>query len=191
VSRSFYEVVSCLSREYANLFRHEGARTDKHVREHDVYAVVGSKPSRSTDALSQAPAAHRRWFGFQRSALIGAPIVFLAIVAGGVAARALMEPQAEPVPPPPPPKAVAAQKPVAAAVPAAAAKKSGRLEISVAPWGEVLVDGKSRGVSPPLRELEIAAGPHTIEIRNSTFPARVEKVQIKPGEATKIRHRFR
>src|SRR5258706_13415856 len=41
VSRSFYEVVSCLSRDYMNLFRHEGSRTDKHAREHQVYSVVG------------------------------------------------------------------------------------------------------------------------------------------------------
>ena len=40
VSRSFYEVVSCLSRDYATLFRHEGSRTDKHVRAHEVYAVL-------------------------------------------------------------------------------------------------------------------------------------------------------
>src|SRR5881394_4479452 len=46
VSRSFYEVVSCLSRDYANLFRHEGARTDKHVREHDVYSVGGTPSMR-------------------------------------------------------------------------------------------------------------------------------------------------
>src|SRR5260221_13798444 len=46
VSRSFYEVVSCLSRDYANLFHHEGARTDKHVREHDVYSVVAGTPAR-------------------------------------------------------------------------------------------------------------------------------------------------
>ena len=45
VSRSFYEVVSCLSRDYAGLFQHEGARTDKHVREHDVYSVVGGAPA--------------------------------------------------------------------------------------------------------------------------------------------------
>src|SRR4029078_13297468 len=45
VSRSFYEVVSSLSRDYANLFNHEGARTDKHVREHDVYSVVGGTPT--------------------------------------------------------------------------------------------------------------------------------------------------
>src|SRR5688500_13245122 len=44
VPRSFYEVVSCLSRDYLNLFRHEGSRTDKHVREHEVYSVFGASP---------------------------------------------------------------------------------------------------------------------------------------------------
>ena len=39
VSRSFYEVVSRLSSEYDNLFTHLGSRTDKHVREHEVYIV--------------------------------------------------------------------------------------------------------------------------------------------------------
>ena len=39
VSRSFYEVVSRLSSEYDNLFTHVGSRTDKHVREHEVYVV--------------------------------------------------------------------------------------------------------------------------------------------------------
>ena len=40
VSRSFYEVASRLSNDYANLFTHEGSRSDKHVREHEVYSVV-------------------------------------------------------------------------------------------------------------------------------------------------------
>jgi eukaryotic-like serine/threonine-protein kinase len=65
------------------------------------------------------------------------------------------------------------------------------VELAVAPWGEVLVDGNSRGVSPPLRVLEVAPGVHTVEIRNSTFPAHVEQVQLKAGEAVRIRHRFR
>src|SRR5438094_7696140 len=55
VSRSFYEVVSCLSRDYANLFHHEGSRTDKHVREHEVYSVPAGTPAarRIADTLSQ------------------------------------------------------------------------------------------------------------------------------------------
>jgi class 3 adenylate cyclase len=40
VSRSFFEVMSLLSRDYAALFRQEGLRTDKHDRPHDLYAVT-------------------------------------------------------------------------------------------------------------------------------------------------------
>ena len=40
VSRSFYEVVSCLSDNYVHLFRYEGVRRDKHVREHTVYELL-------------------------------------------------------------------------------------------------------------------------------------------------------
>src|SRR5687767_5768863 len=39
VSRSYYEIVSRLSEEASKLFSYEGARTDKHIREHEVYAV--------------------------------------------------------------------------------------------------------------------------------------------------------
>ncbi len=39
VSRSYYDIISCLSQEYAQLFHYKGARADKHVREHDIYAV--------------------------------------------------------------------------------------------------------------------------------------------------------
>ena len=229
VSRSFYEVVSCLSRDYANLFHHEGARTDKHVREHDVYSVVGGTPSsrRLADTVTQtlegdaAPGwlARSGPLGLRRSALVVAGVVFFAIVAGGVAARSLMEPSAPPAAPVAAIPAPATPGPAPVATPAAppkgesappkkiiariekkleqraekkaAAGAAGRLELAVAPWGEVLVDGRSRGVSPPLRVLDVPAGTHTVEIRNSTFPAHVEQVQVKAGEAVKIRHRFK
>jgi len=40
VSRSFFEVVSLLSPDYAALFRHEPSRTDKHERAHELYSVT-------------------------------------------------------------------------------------------------------------------------------------------------------
>ena len=43
VSRSFYEVISCLSQEYAQLFHYRGLRKDKHIREHAVYEVMFSQ----------------------------------------------------------------------------------------------------------------------------------------------------
>ncbi|HVJ23113.1 MAG TPA: adenylate/guanylate cyclase domain-containing protein, partial [Burkholderiales bacterium] len=39
VSRSYFEVVSCMSEGYVQLFHYEGSRTDKHVREHEIYVV--------------------------------------------------------------------------------------------------------------------------------------------------------
>ncbi|HEY5899076.1 MAG TPA: adenylate/guanylate cyclase domain-containing protein, partial [Burkholderiales bacterium] len=224
VSRSFYEVVSCLSRDYANLFHHEGARTDKHVREHEVYSVVGGTPAtrRLADTIAEtlegqpAPGWLSRSgpLGLRRSAIASAALLFLTLVAGGVGARALLEqPASEPAPianqpeprpviapiasppsneAPLPAKSDTPAKKLAARVdkqrPAAGA---GRLELAVAPWGEILVDGKSRGVSPPLRIVDLAPGAHTVEIRNSTFPAHVQQVDVKAGEAVRIRHRFR
>ncbi len=190
VSRSFYEVVSCLSRDYLNLFRHEGSRTDKHVREHEVYSVVGGTPTtrRLAHTESQIMARDGGWLagsgplGFRRSALMAAPLAFLLLVGGAVAARSMMDS--------PPAKAVAAEKRASAPEKPAAPSTTGRLELAVLPWGEVLIDGKSRGVSPPLRELEIAPGSHTVELRNSTFPSHVEKIEVKAGAEVKIRHRF-
>ncbi len=63
VSRSFYEVASCLSADYANLFAHEGSRTDKHVRSHEVYSVAAGMPPGQRAARTHA--GH----GSQRSAI--------------------------------------------------------------------------------------------------------------------------
>lgn len=47
VSRSYFDVISRLSPQYADLFNYQGSRTDKHVREHEVYAI--SYPSDRTN----------------------------------------------------------------------------------------------------------------------------------------------
>jgi class 3 adenylate cyclase len=39
VSRSYYEVISHISEEYARLFQYAGLHRDKHIREHEVYEV--------------------------------------------------------------------------------------------------------------------------------------------------------
>jgi hypothetical protein len=68
---------------------------------------------------------------------------------------------------------------------------AGTLELSILPWGEVFVNGKSRGVSPPLRSIEMSPGPHTIEVRNTSFPSHTQSVQVRAGKPVRIRHRFR
>jgi class 3 adenylate cyclase len=258
VSRSFYEVVSCLSRDYMNLFRHEGSRTDKHVREHEVYSVTGAPAARRVAEAQSAidGGSLRAWLsgtgplGLRRSALVAAPALFFIIVSTGmtvsiltgdgpdsavaavpakpapklVNASELLKPAAAPDKPaaaekPPvaekpvvkaPPErkvAVAEKKPVEKRVEKVAAAKlerptppapaapadgggEGKVVMAIAPWGEVFVDGKSRGVSPPTQVLDLPAGPHTIEIKNGNFPVHVRKIVVKPGEAVRIRHRF-
>ncbi len=39
LSRSYFDAVSRLSPQYAGMFRFKGSHTDKHVREHEVYAI--------------------------------------------------------------------------------------------------------------------------------------------------------
>ncbi len=227
VSRSFYEVVSCLSLDYASLFSYVGARTDKHVREHEVYSVgIGTEAARRvietatrrmtprrrrarlTDVLSEA-----RPFGLHRAAAVAAPLAFVLLVGGGVAVRAQMRhpplvvalpAQEEAVKTP----AAALEKPAsartapatanqAAAAPAQTRVQSSTvaapatLQLSIQPWGEVFINGKSRGVSPPLRSIEVPAGSYTVEVRNTTFPVSSRRVEVRAGESIRIRHRFR
>jgi hypothetical protein len=56
VSRSYYEVVLHISEGYTKLFNYEGSRTDKHVREHEVYSV-GYTSSRANGIRSPAERA--------------------------------------------------------------------------------------------------------------------------------------
>jgi class 3 adenylate cyclase len=57
VSRSFYEVVSRLSEEYAQLFQYAGLHRDKHVREHELYEVHGGSSAEGPAANEPAAAA--------------------------------------------------------------------------------------------------------------------------------------
>lgn len=54
VSRSYYDAVSRLSPQYAGMFHNKGSRTDKHVREHEVYAIgyPGDKTTRRGTTIS-------------------------------------------------------------------------------------------------------------------------------------------
>jgi len=64
------------------------------------------------------------------------------------------------------------------------------MNLVVLPWGEVYLDGRMQGVSPPLLELQVAPGKHEIEIRNSNFPVFRQTIQAKVGEKIKINHTF-
>lgn len=73
---------------------------------------------------------------------------------------------------------------------AAASQKTGSLRLSVAPWGEVFVDGASRGVTPPLKQLVLGVGTHRIEIRNPAGPTWSKEIVVRPGQQEVLSHRF-
>jgi len=281
VSRSYYDVMARLSEDYGKLFHYEGAKTDKHVREHEVYAISSSPsnlrrtvplpapkqtlrlpnlrlpklPKLSLRSLPGARAVNSKLF-------VAAPLAFTLIVGTGVIARSHRNtdggpktvylvatpgetPSVEPakseagqpapraeeqkVPPRaedpgssrrmkdavPAPKAGAAI-PEAKANPAEAAPKAqeagalpnpreseivataptsptreATLNIVALPWAEVFVDGTRQGVTPPLRAIFLRPGKHRIELRNTSFPAHVQTVELKPGAELSITHRFR
>ncbi len=284
VARSYYEVVSCLSDAYAKLFRYVGSRTDKHVREHEVYEVgdstlelklkyeadrppvarlasSGTMGKNVMDQLTYFPS--RVTENLRTRPRLGTALAVVAILVAAIALRgmrgplapaaevpatpitpapvamapetpkpaaALPEPVSAPEPKPEPAPEPPAKKEAPAATsakPAAPAKSPPRekavvpprkppakstvsavprtmyetepltagvpavVSFAIVPWGEIYVDGEKRGVSPPLRELELSPGQYRIEVRNTTFPKLVRTVEVEAGGEIKIKHRFR
>ena len=62
--------------------------------------------------------------------------------------------------------------------------------LAISPWGEVFVDGKLAGISPPMSELELTVGKHRIEVRNSSFKPYQEDVELGSNQTTRIKHKF-
>ena len=290
VSRSYYDVVSNLAGEYAKLFTYEGSRTDKHVREHEIY-VVGhhegalqkARDGIRDRASATSPNAARRTGTHGRAEDEGSNTLTIPIpsfgfvkdkkkltmVAGGLALLVLIlgilvatkkpaatdpmvaaaptstaatpanstpakpiavpiasapepvaaaptepaKPDAKVLDPKPSPSQVPAPAPAAkdatkdakgdatktadaakevkaAEPPKLAAAPPATLIFAIAPWGEVFVDGKSRGVTPPMKSLKLPPGKYKLEVKNTTFPAHVETLDLKTRDEITVRHRF-
>lgn len=255
VSRSYFDAVSRLSHEYAGMFHYQGARTDKHVREHEVYAIGYPGDLTSThrsvvlkNEIEHSSGAHRilvqakrTWYAFthqvanmeryamarfakatlpQRASLIAAAAALIlgaglglyqltqqpdevpsdsgkgansapAIVVeqkAGQAVAVTKPPVAEP------PKEKTVQGITQHARIRTLEETTGGpavVSLSILPWGEVYLDGKKQGVTPPLLELQVVPGKHTLVIRNTTFPAYKQVIHVKAGAQIKIRHSFK
>ena len=262
VSRSYFEAVSRGSKNYDTLFHYQGARTDKHVREHDVYAIANSGDTAARQGASHSLAVVQAGFGAQiariylaaentlhvveqvvragyvaaspqqRMLYIGGIAIFLGLVLAMLiilisntakpsveSTSVLVENHKESAVVPP----IAAISPdhVSSVEATAPAKKkiirkkkvepfkkelartrsleettainSGTpalISLFVLPWGEVYLDGRMQGVSPPLAEMKVVPGKHEIEIRNSTFPRYRKVFFVKSGGVLKIQHKF-
>jgi class 3 adenylate cyclase len=296
VSRSYYDVVSNLASEYAKLFSYEGSRTDKHVREHEIYVVghhegalqkakdgmkdrasstqsfprrtgtlaplgsstvtltvpsfvqdkkkltmiaggltalvvvlgilVATKPSKppittaaaplesKTDATSPA-AETKAPEPAKPDSKVVLPAPSSAVVPPGPTAKG--EVKADPAKPDAPkpdagkPDAAKAAAPGTPTKPgeapktdaakadpsktdptklASAAVPPATLVFAVSPWGEIFVNGKSRGVTPPMKSLKLDPGKYKIEVRNTTFPVHSETLDLKGRDEVTVRHRF-
>jgi class 3 adenylate cyclase len=231
VSRSYYEVVSRIDPQFARLFNYEGSRTDKHVREHDVYAVEPGALRWSAQLAGEAQAGRARYPAPPlRAALrarppgrrlrVALPVSAAVLIALGAAARFAPGPVANSTDADAGMEAVPLLAATGAAIGRNGASSSGRssrtpahslstvsvdapadsadspaggraaAKLLVVPWGEVLIDGASRGVTPPLRMVDLAPGRHRIEIRNTSFPIHTQVITVRPGQKVTIRHRF-
>jgi hypothetical protein len=299
VSRSYYDVVTRISEDYARLFAYQGSRTDKHVREHELYELVASgaeardltrrrsrarRPGEDTLTSITQPRApllkNRRlafaFTGFSIFALGAAALYYVVSAPASRTGERFPTPRvvttAAPVRPAPaalppselspdaqqpaqPVEAAAAppseaagdseqhavkplpehrprtvrrlpapvEEPVPAVVEAPAAPaqevnaEPGRdiaqpwkptvsappvpppgpggaagalVQLAISPWGEVFVNGKSAGVSPPLSEIELRPGKYRIEVRNGAFKPYEEEVDLGSNETIRIKHKF-
>lgn len=65
------------------------------------------------------------------------------------------------------------------------------VQLRVQPWGEVYVGGVRRGISPPLKSLQLAPGTYDIEVRNGNLtPYRTRLVISPDAKGAEIAHSF-
>ncbi len=77
-----------------------------------------------------------------------------------------------------------------AAPPTTAPIATGNVSFDIKPWGNIVVDGISKGASPPLKRLALPPGPHTIEIQNPAGPAVSRTIEVVAGKSIPVRHKF-
>jgi class 3 adenylate cyclase len=263
VSRSYYEVVSCLSQEYARLFHYLGMRADKHIREHELYVVEQAKeegakpvpddkekkgavsdkaaavpPSPSDQAQMSGPikeevppqpspsgpdgqkvdekigqaaplkaegrSTKRPGGGSRKIFFVAIPAAIGLIVAGLLilkpkfpeAMRDLKDGQTDVAPDLKTEESLGKQLDKDPTVPKQttmdiAVKASAFILLDIQPNGEVYVDGKMVGSSPPLEFVQITPGRHKIEIKKSSYKDYTQNIELKPSENIKISHVFR
>jgi class 3 adenylate cyclase len=64
------------------------------------------------------------------------------------------------------------------------------IHLAITPRGDVYIDGMLQGSSPPLTEIEVYPGPHTIEVRNAANPPLRLELRLGSGEEMTITHSF-
>jgi PEGA domain/Adenylate and Guanylate cyclase catalytic domain len=309
VSGAYYDAVTRISEDYTRLFAYQGSRTDKHVREHEVYEIAMPAAEAQALTLRRKHARGKRGAADDSASSAGVlasrPLAYAATILSIIALAAatfyfLINPEQPPqtqraqrpapakAPPPVAPSSIPVTQPEVATAPPVALPEAAPVAIvpvppvqaapspvqqapkktspkaapraansrpnrgqapesrpdsfrsqpatpvptdtkaespepikpvlapivpalaspapphiqkpatgptavvllAISPWGEVFVDGKLAGISPPMSELELTAGKHRIEVRNGNFKPYQEDVDLTSNQTTKIKHKF-
>ena len=65
-----------------------------------------------------------------------------------------------------------------------------KLIIAVAPQGELYIDGKHYGTTPPVTTLDLEPGMYRIEIRSGSRKPYLTYMTVEAGDLRRIRHDF-
>lgn len=65
-----------------------------------------------------------------------------------------------------------------------------RLILAVSPRGEIYIDGKHHGTTPPITTLDLEPGMHRIEVRSGSRTPYLTYMTVQAGDVRRIRHDF-
>jgi hypothetical protein len=71
-----------------------------------------------------------------------------------------------------------------------ASATTGNVKLSIQPWGEVWINGSLKGVSPPMRFLQLEPGTYNVELRNPGLQSARRQLTVTAGQPVAIEHRF-
>lgn len=69
-------------------------------------------------------------------------------------------------------------------------EKPAVIQFEITPQGDIFVDGELKGRSPPLTQVAVSPGAHTIEVRNDPYAPLKLQMKLKPAEEIKVTHSF-
>lgn len=96
-------------------------------------------------------------------------------------------PSSSPPPSLPPSSASVAENDQA---PSVTALPTGVVRLAISPWGEVWVDDRRLGLTPPLNQLALPVGRHQITVRNDGAAEYRQTVLVQAGKPVTVKHQF-
>jgi hypothetical protein len=214
ISRPFFEAASSQSPKYAEMCYPDGVHTDKQMREHEVFTIAQFAENAENETKHEItpdtalkPASRymtKKWLahalaifnhasGQQRVLYAG---IFICAISLLVVAWHKVNPRTDSpinigvVAPKSHTKIKSALNENSPKITTQEHTATAIAKIAVSPWGDVYLDGKMQGVSPPLNVLHITPGTHEIEIHNSTLPPYKVIIKVEANKPIIIRHKF-